>query len=53
MQGVVIDHLKRFAFREDLGDVQVGAGGLNALWHRRERSINALSRTIDGEGTTP
>jgi hypothetical protein len=22
MQGVVIDHLKRFAFREDLGDVQ-------------------------------
>jgi hypothetical protein len=22
MQGVVIDHLKRFAFREDFGDVQ-------------------------------
>ena len=22
MQGVVIDHLKRFAFREDLGDVR-------------------------------
>jgi uncharacterized protein len=22
MQGVVIEHLKRFAFREDLGDVQ-------------------------------
>jgi hypothetical protein len=22
MQGVVIDHLKRFAFREDLGDIQ-------------------------------
>ena len=28
MQGVVIDHLKRFAFREDLGEVQWrGHGG--------------------------
>ena len=27
MQGVVIDHLKRFAFREDLGDVRWTAAG--------------------------